>query len=129
MHLETTHKMLVTLGADEIPRYYVFSKVDRLETLPSNEVMAKISSGYDYRFISKQDKGAVSELKQVLIGRVRADLRRTKVYIPYRASKALEIVYRSCRVTETETKANGLLFNLEAEPYVIDQIERLRVEL
>jgi 50S ribosomal subunit-associated GTPase HflX len=107
----------------------VFSKVDRLETLPSNEVMDKISSGYDYRFISKQDKGAVSELKEMLIGRVRADLRRTKVYVPYLASKAMEIVYRSCRIMETETKANGLLFNLEAAPYVIDQIERHRAEL
>lgn len=129
MHLETTHEMLVTLGADEIPRCYVFSKADRLESLPSNEVMDKISSGYDYRFISKQDKGAVSELKEMLISCVRADLRRTKVYVPYRASKAMEIVYRSCRVIETQTKANGLLFKLEAEQYVIDQIERHRAEL
>ena len=128
LHLETTHKMLVTLGADEIPRYYVFSKVDRLETLPSNQVVDKISSGHDFKFISNHDKGAVSELKETLIGRVRADLRRTKVYVPYHASKAMEFVYRSCRVMETEIKANGLLFNLEAEPYVIDQIEKQRSE-
>ena len=128
MHLETTHKMLVTLGAEEIPRYYLFSKADRLAALPSKEVMDTVSSGHDYQFISNQDKGAIGELKEVLVGRARADLRRTKVYVPYHALKAMEIVYRSCRVMETEAKPNGLLFSLEAESYVIDQIERQRAE-
>ena len=132
MHLETTHKMLETLGADEIPRYYVFSKADRIDTLPANrladELIEKIPSEFDHCFISKHNKAAVAELKEVLIGLVRADLRRTKVYVPYHASKAMEIVYRSCRVIETEAKANGLLFNLEAEPYVIDQIQRQGAE-
>ena len=128
MHLETTHKMLLTLGADEIPRYYVFSKADRLAALPSNEVMDTVSSGHDYQFISNHDKGAIGELKETLLGRARADLRRARVYVPYHASKALEIVYRSCRVMETVTKPNGLLFTLEAESYVIDQIEKQRAE-
>ena len=128
MHLETTHKMLATLGAEEIPRYYVFSKADRLASLPSKEVMDRVSSGHDYQFISNHDKDAISELKETLLGRARADLRRTKVYVPYHASKAMEIVHRSCRVMETETKPNGLLFSLEAEPYVIDEVKRLGAE-
>lgn len=128
MHLATTHEMLSTLGADQIPRHYVFSKVDRLETLPSNDVMDKITSGHDFQFISNRDKSAVSELKETLIDRVRADLRRTKVYVPYHASKAMESVYRSCRVLHSEIKADGLLFNLEAEPYIIKQIEKQRLE-
>lgn len=126
MHLETTHKMLVTLGAEEIPRYYVFSKADRLATLPSKEVMDTVSAGHDYQFISNQDKDAIGELKETLVGRARADLRRTKVYVPYDASKAMETVYRNCRVVKTETKPNGLLFSLEAESCVIDQIQRQR---
>ena len=128
MHLETTHKMLATLGAEEIPRYYVFSKADRIASLPSKEVMDRVSSGHDYQFISNHDKDAISELKETLLGRARADLRRTKVYVPYHASKAMEIVHRSCRVMETETKPNGLLFRLEAEPYVIDEVKRLGAE-
>ena len=136
MHLETTHKMLVTLGAEEIPRYYVFSKADRLTSkadrltskadcltaLPSKEVLDAVSSGHDYQFISNHDKQAICELKETLLGRARADFRRTKVYVPYHAPKAMEMVYRSCRVMETETKPNGLLFSLEAESYVFDQI-------
>ena len=129
MHLETTHKMLVSLGAEEIPRYYLFSKADRLAALPNQEVMDTVAGGYDYQFISNQDKDAISELKETLVGRARADLKRAKVYVPYEASKAMEIVYRSCRVMETETKPNGLLFTLEAESYVIDQIESQRAEL
>lgn len=128
MHLETTHKMLVTLGAEEIPRYYVFSKSDRLATLPSKEVINRLSAGHDYQFISNHDKCAIGELKETLIERARADLRRTKVYVPYHASKAMETVYRSCRVMETEAKPNGLLFSLEAESHVIDQIESQRSE-
>ena len=128
MHLETTHKMLVTLGAEEIPRYYVFSKADRLESLPRKEVIDRVSSGHDYQFISNHDKAAIGELKETLLGRARADLRRTKVYVPFHASKAMETVYRSCRVMDTETKPNGLLFRLEAESYVIDEIKRLGAE-
>ena len=129
MHLETTHKMLVTLGAEKIPRYYVFSKADRLTSkadgltaLPSKEVLDAVSSGHDYQFISNHDKQAIGELKETLLGRARADFRRTKVYDPYDAPKAMEMVYRSCRVMETDPKPNGLLFSLEAESYVIDQI-------
>lgn len=128
MHLATTHKMLTSLGAEEIPRYYVFSKADRPAAFPTGEVMETIAPGFEYRFISNRDKSAVDELKEILIERARADLRRAKVYVPYHASPALKIVYRSCRVMETETKPNGLLFTLEAEPYVIDQIERRRAE-
>lgn len=128
MHLATTHKMLATLGAESIPRYYVFTKADRLIAIPTEEVMGKMALGQEYRLISNRDKRAVSELKETLIRRARADLRRANVYVPYTASTALEIVYRSCRVMDTETKPNGLLFSLEAEPYVIDLIERRRAE-
>ena len=128
MHLETTHKMLVTLGAEEIPRYYVFTKADRLAELPSKKVMDRVSAGHDYQFISNHDKDAIGELKETLLSRSRADLRQTKVYVPYHATKAIEAVYRSCRVIETETKPNGLLFRLEAESYVIDKIKRLGAE-
>jgi len=128
MHLETTHKMLVTLGAEKIPRHYVFSKADRLESLPSKKVIDQVSSGHAYQFISNHDKDAIGLLKETLLGRARADLRRTRVYVPYQATKAMELVHRSCRVIETETKPNGLLFNLEAESYVIDEIKRLGAE-
>ena len=90
--------------------------------------MDRISAGHDYQFISNHDKDAIGELKETLLGRARADLRRTKVYVPYHASKAMETVHRSCRVIETETKPNGLLFSLEAESYVIDEIKRLGAE-
>ena len=122
----------MTLGAEEIPRYYVFSKADRLAKLPSKEVMdgvsSVVSSRHEHQFISNHDKRAIGELKETLLARARADLRRTKVYVPYHASKALEIVYRSCRVMETETRPSGLLFHLEAESYVIDEIKRLGAE-
>lgn len=128
MHLATTHKMLSTLGAEEIPRYYVFTKADRLAALPTEEVMGKLALGYEYLLISNRDKSTVGELKEILIRRARADLMRAKVYVPYVASAAMEIVYRSCRVMETEIKPSGLLFSLEAEPYVIELIERRRAE-
>ena len=128
MHLETTHKMLVTLGAAEIPRHYVFSKADRVETLPSSELIDTISTEHGHSFISNRDKAAVGQLKDTLIRCVRKDLRRTKVYVPYHASKAMEVIYRSCRVIDSEAKPNGVLFHLEAEPYVIDQIKRQGAE-
>ena len=128
MHLETTHKMLVTLSAEAIPRYYVFSKADRLQSLPSTQALESLTSGHDYQFVSNRDNKAIDELKETLIARARADLRRTRVYVPYDASQAMQTVYRSCRVIETETKPNGLLFSLEAESYVIDQIQRQRTQ-
>lgn len=128
LHLEITHKMLVKLGAEAIPRYYVFSKADRLAKPPNKNVLDAIASGHDYQLISKQDRHAIGALKQTLIGLARADLSRTKVYVPYESSKAMETVYRSCRVLKMEAKPNGLLFCLEAESYVIDQIQRQRAE-
>ena len=104
MHLATTHQMLARLGAEEIPRYYVFSKADRLAVLPKKDRIDQVTLGSEFRFISNHDQGAIGELKATLLERARADLRRTKVYVPYQASQAMELVYRSCRVLETENQ-------------------------
>lgn len=128
MHLSTTHQMLEKLGAEELPRFYVFSKADRLNSLPNAEAIEEATSGHEYRFLSNHDQEAVTELKATLLTHARADLRRTKLYVPYEASKAMESVYRCCRVLETETKPDGLLFSVEAESHVIEQIGNLRSE-
>ena len=69
MHLETTHKMLVALRAEEIPRHYVFSKADRLASRPSKRVLNAVSAGFGYQFISNHDKETIRDLKETLIAR------------------------------------------------------------
>jgi GTP-binding protein HflX len=44
--------------------------------------------------------------------------------VPYQATEAMNLVYGKCRVTKAEAADGGLRFFLEADPLVIERIER-----
>lgn len=115
-HLSTTLGLLEQLGADGIPRVVVFNKADLVEQVPLVE-------GF---LLSSRDPVAVRRLKQILLEVVGRQRSTRTLFVPYAATALMELIYRDCRVLETESLEKGLRLKVQAEPEVLARIGRLR---
>jgi GTP-binding protein HflX len=126
MHLDTTHGMLEKLGATDIPRYYIFNKVDRVEQVPPEESLRERSQGHPFTVLSSHDAAAVARLEEELIAAARHGHRQVQLFVPYEAGDVIALVYASCRVLEAKAIDNGMMFSLEAADDVLAKIGRAK---
>jgi GTP-binding protein HflX len=128
MHLDTTVGMLEKLEATEIPRYYIFNKVDRVEQVPPEEALRELIKGHgkvdEFAVLSSHDEAAVARLKTALITAARRGNRRAQVFVPYAAGDVIASVYATCQVLAAEAVESGMQFTLEAADDVLAKIER-----
>jgi GTP-binding protein HflX len=124
MHLDTTHGMLAKLEATEIPRFYIFNKVDRVEQVPSDEELRERSKGHAFAVLSSHDEAAVRRLETALIAAARSGHRRVKMFVPYAAGEVIASVYATCRVLAAKAVENGMQFTLEAADDVLARLAR-----
>ncbi|KIG14843.1 GTP-binding protein HflX [Enhygromyxa salina] len=124
MHVDTTQAVLARIGAEAIPRYYVYNKVDRVAQPPTNDELRACSRGHDFTVLSSTDAPAVAQLRTALIDAARQEHRRVRLFVPYRATELTTSIYASCRVIETMAVEHGLVFTIEAASHVIAQIQK-----
>jgi GTPase len=122
-HLDITERMVGRLSADNVSRFYVFNKKDKLKTPLSQKLVERASGENRFMLVSSKDPNDMSQLKNALIRSAQKQQRITRVWVPYYASKVMAMVYQKCRILHTETKENGLKFTIEAYPHVVDAIQ------
>ena len=118
-HLKITLELIEKMGAGEIARFYVFNKVDRLETLPSKELLEEVTAGAPWLLASSQDATSVAQLRDSLLASVRKDHQEVSITVAYQASALLNAIYRGCQVLETEPCAGGLRLRVQGSSSVI----------
>ncbi len=123
MHLRTTEVQLARLGAGELPRLYVFNKMDRVPVAPPDCRLRMLSGGHDFVALSSHDPEALDRLRPALIEAARADHRRVRLFVPYRASALMQRVYAECRVDDTQAVEHGLVFTIQAAPHIIRALQ------
>lgn len=117
-HLTTTLGLLERLGADSIPRFYVFNKADLLEH------PLDLGEWRPHRLLSSQDAAAVREFKLELLRILRRDQVTQTVFVPYSATAVMSNIYRDCRVLESHTSAGGMRLKLQAKESVLARIRK-----
>jgi len=122
LHLETTEALLGKLHAEDIPRFYVFNKVDRLPVPPMQEQLDNVSHGHAFMALSCHHQDQVARLKAALIQAV-SQQTRLSVFVPYVADQIMAKVYANCRVLETQSREQGLDFVLEGDAAMLRQIQ------
>lgn len=127
LHLSTTEEQLQKLDAANTPRFYVFNKEDRMQSVAWEEQGGAV--GHPAMRLCSHDVEAVGRLKNTLLAMVRGTHRTTRVFVPYGAVDVLATVYAKCRVVEAEPAERGMYFTLEAEPHIVRQIERATEEV
>jgi GTPase len=128
MHIETTEAQIVRLGAGEIPRFYVFNKLDRVEVAPPDAALQRISGGHGWMAMCSHDPRAVERLRAALIGIARKEQRQVRLLVPYAATQVMTSAYAECRVLEAKAVERGLVLTLEGAPHVVARLQQAAKE-
>jgi GTP-binding protein HflX len=123
LQLETTLDLLHRMGASEVPRFYVFNKLDRLEAFPNSDELARWSEGHPWTALSTRDSIAVAKLGEVLIEAARRDEEELTALVPYSATSVLALVYGKCRVMASNATDEGLTLRMRAPAAILARIK------
>ncbi|MEI9952172.1 MAG: GTPase HflX [Pseudomonadota bacterium] len=123
LQLETTIQILGRMGASDIPRFYVFNKLDRLDSFPNSYELARWSGGQPWAVLSTRDAAAVSKLEAALIQAVRREEEELSAFVPYTATQLLALIYGKCRVVASDATDVGLTLRIRGPRSVMSRIE------
>lgn len=122
LHLQTTLELLEKIGAGEIPRFYVFNKIDRLADKPNARQLDLWSGGHPWAVLSTHDAMAVAHLEERLLRAVRSKEEELSTFVPYAAGNVLSLVYGKCRVVSSTATDDGLEVRIRGPVQVLSQI-------
>jgi GTPase len=122
LQLNTTLDILQRLGADVIPRFYVFNKIDLLEHEFDDSMFNILAQGHPYVALSANDLSAVAALKETLLLEVTDKLVTGTIWLNYTEQKIIKQIYSSCEVLKKTCDADGITFVLRADEYVMRHI-------
>jgi len=123
LQLSTTLELIEKMGAQQVPRFYVFNKVDRLPEAPDLEELAKLSDGHPFAALSSNDVPAVGRLQASLVGLVRSQQAEVTAFVPYAAASILSLIYANCRVASSDASEAGLTLQIQGPAAVLSRIQ------
>jgi GTP-binding protein HflX len=123
LQLSTTLHLLEKMGAHELPRFYVFTKIDELPAPPDPAELSALSDGHPWLSLNTADEHAVAELHEKLLKQVRSQEEDLSVLVPYQATSTLALIYASCRVIENDATERGLALRVQGPPVVLSRIK------
>ncbi len=124
-HLAITEDILVKIGAAEVPRYYVFNKLDRLAAPMPVEELEAAAGPHPHLCVSGCAPESMAELREALIAAARHDQGRLELFAPYEAAAVMALIYGKCRVEQAVPDEHGVGFTISGEQRVLSQIARL----
>jgi len=123
--LETTLRLVDAIGAGDVPRLYVFNKVDKLESIPDEEEWARLAGGHPWAVVSAHDARSVAGLEAAILRAVRRDEDELAAFVPYAAAPVFALVYGQCRVIESDAAADGIHLRIRGPLPVIGRVRHL----
>jgi GTP-binding protein HflX len=123
LQLRTTLGLLEKMGAHQLPRFYVWNKLDSLPKAPDLRELARWSEGHPWVALSTRDANAVAELESKLIASVRSQEEELSAFVPYTASSTLNLIFANCRVIGNDATDAGLNLRLQGPPAVMSRIK------
>ena len=124
LHLQTTREILDKIGARDIPRFYVFNKLDRLTDKPKPTQLDLWSDGFPWVALSTHDAIAVASLEERLLHAVRSEEEELSTFVPYAAGNVLSLVYGKCRVIDSIATDDGLEVRIQGPAQVLSEIRK-----
>lgn len=123
LQLETTLGLIEKMGAQHLPRFYVFNKLDRLPSAPEPDELRALCGGHPWAVLSTRDARAVAGLEAALIGAVRDQEEALTAFVPYAAANTLSLIYANCRVARSDAGDAGLTLKIQGPKAVMSRIK------
>ncbi len=126
--IEVTNKVLEEIGANDIPRFRIFNKIDSIgdETLQAER---KTFLQYTYPncfVISARKQDDVGNLHKKIVAFFQKDLVEHEFFLPWLSQQLRGEIYANCKVIEERTEDEGVVFKILAAP---DTIKRIRSKI
>lgn len=128
-HLAVTEETLKQLGADGIPRIYVFNKVDKLMAFSgeNEKIVSFFKPGQVVNenriYISAGSGEGLKELLTLIRAHLYAGNRTLKLEIPYQAGSVLGELEKNSRILSREYTEKGTLVEAECPDWLAGAIE------
>jgi GTP-binding protein HflX len=119
--IRITEEVLKTVGAGDVPRMYVFNKVDAVAGGP-RVVRILARSFANHILISAEDKDDIRRLREAIIEYISRDLEERTVEIPYAAADLVRNLYLQTRVLSVTPQEEGAVFQIRARSEVLRRI-------
>ena len=132
--LEVTEEVLEEIGANEVPRFRVFNKIDYVgDEAAQAECEAALREKYpDCIVMSAKRPEDVAKMHQIIVEFFQQDLIETEVFLPWTAQQWRGKIYASCQVLEERSDNDGAFFKVRGEAGAIqklrEQVDGTQVE-
>lgn len=123
LQLLTTLELIEKMGAHNLPRFYVFNKIDRVPQPHALEELADLAEGHPFAALSTSDALAVAQLQAALVDMVRKQQAELTAFVPYAAANTLSLIYANCRVVSSDAGDAGLTLQIQGPPAALSRIQ------
>lgn len=121
MHVRTTLELIEKIGAIDVPRFFVFNKIDRLDERDRGALPA-LSGGSPWSALSSHDELAVEQLEGALLEAISSEEEELTTFIPYSAKDVLALVFGKCRVVENDAADAGIRVRIQGTAETLRRI-------
>ena len=115
-NMKVADKVLDEIGAEDIRKFYVFNKIDKVENYEDT-----LPGGPDCIFISAKNGTNLDVLMEKISGELFSDRVIAELMIPYDQGRITSYLCDNCKVLKMEYKNEGTYFEVElsGEDYLI----------
>jgi GTPase len=122
--LEVTNEVLAEIGAGDVPRLFVFNKIDRVgdaeaETRVAGELRARWP---DAIVLSARRPADVTALRERLCAFFARDLVEGEVHVPYHRQQLRGEIFAACEVLAESYDDQGVIFRVRAHPALLERL-------
>jgi GTP-binding protein HflX len=123
-----TEEVLGEIGAQDVPRILVFSKIDRVgdEAAQREREQALYAQHPGCVVINAKHEGDIARLRTTLLAFFQSRLVTAELFLPWSSQQLRGAIFSNCEVLEERADTEGAFFRVRGEP---EYVERLRQQL
>ncbi|MDA1118667.1 MAG: GTPase HflX, partial [Proteobacteria bacterium] len=122
--LKVTAEVLGEIGAQEVPRLLVFSKIDRIGSAADQAAReAALRAQHPGCIVmSARRPGDVAALREAIVGFFQQRLVEAELFLPWSAQKLRGEIFATCTVLEERTEGEGVFLRVRGEPAAVKRL-------
>jgi GTP-binding protein HflX len=120
--LEVTDKVLAEIGAEDVPRFRVFNKIDHVgDAVVQAEREAALRSAYPKGIVmSARRAGDIAILREAIVAFFQQGLVEAELFLPWSAQQRRNEIFARCEVLEERADGEGAFLRVRGDCDVVN---------
>jgi len=122
--IETTENVLNEIGAQDVPRFRIFNKIDHVgDAVAQAEREAALRARYPGCIVmSARRPDDVAKLRRAIVAFFQKDLVEAELFLPWSAQQLRGEIFARCEVLEERAEEEGAFFRVRGEQGALDSL-------